>query len=77
MLLGLTIFLGGCFVLLQIYEMNEILFSLVDTTFHASSLCTVGLHFRHVLLGVIALTMIFILGVKVSGEYWCTTITWY
>ena len=76
-LLALTVFLGFCFVLLQIYEMKDILMKIVDTTFHASRLCTVGLHFRHVLLGVIGLRSILFIGAKSCGEYWCTVLTWY
>lgn len=77
LMLLLTIALGLCFVGLQIYELNEVGINLVDTSFHASSFCTVGLHFRHVLLGVVGLTTILVLGFKQAGWYRCTLVTWY
>nr|UFQ88659.1 cytochrome c oxidase subunit III [Divaricobothrium sp. LRP 10377] len=77
LLLLLTVFLGVGFVVLQLVEMNEIVVNIFDTTFHASSFCTVGLHFSHVILGAIALSFILIVGVQNAGEYRCTLITWY
>nr|APY18541.1 cytochrome c oxidase subunit 3 [Schyzocotyle acheilognathi] len=76
-LLALTIFLGFCFVGLQLYEMNEVFVNLVDTSFHASSFCTVGLHFSHVLVGVVGLVTILFLGSCNAGWYRCTLVTWY
>nr|UFQ88779.1 cytochrome c oxidase subunit III [Rhinebothroides sp. MZUSP 8014]UFQ88803.1 cytochrome c oxidase subunit III [Rhinebothroides sp. MZUSP 8016] len=76
-LLVLTILLGISFVFMQLAEMNEIGMNLIDTSFHASSFCTVGLHFSHVLLGVIGLCTILFIGVHKAGEYRCTLVTWY
>ncbi len=76
-LLGLTIFLGLGFVVLQLIEMNEISIKIFDTAFHASSFCTVGLHFSHVVLGVVALITVFWLGSTVAGFYRCSLVTWY
>nr|QXU59693.1 cytochrome c oxidase subunit 3 [Duthiersia expansa] len=76
-LLFLTIALGFSFVMLQIFEFNEILVNIVDSSFHASSFCTVGLHFTHVFLGVAALTLILVLGAIKVGDYRCTLVTWY
>nr|UFQ89103.1 cytochrome c oxidase subunit III [Dollfusiella sp. MZUSP 7992] len=76
-LLLLTIFLGASFVVLQIIEMNEISVIILDSAFHASSFCTVGLHFSHVILGVAGLTTVLLLSSKVAGHYRCTIITWY
>nr|QCP68148.1 cytochrome c oxidase subunit 3 [Fimbriaria fasciolaris] len=72
-----TIILGFSFVFLQMFEMEEIIMNIVDTTFHASSLCTIGLHFSHVILGVVGLTVILILGVKNLGHYRCSIVVWY
>nr|UFQ88443.1 cytochrome c oxidase subunit III [Rhinebothrium sp. LRP 10407] len=76
-LISLTVILGVSFVFLQLAELNEISLSMTDSSFHASSFCTVGLHFSHVLLGVVAMITLLIIGVQASGEYRCTLITWY
>lgn len=76
-LLFLTIALGISFIILQMYEMKEIIISLVDSSYHASRFCVIGLHFRHVLLGVVGLSIIFLLGAVAAGSYRCTLITWY
>nr|UFQ88947.1 cytochrome c oxidase subunit III [Rhinebothroides sp. MZUSP 8028]UFQ88959.1 cytochrome c oxidase subunit III [Rhinebothroides sp. MZUSP 8029] len=76
-LLVLTILLGICFVIMQLAEMNDISMNIVDSSFHASSFCTVGLHFSHVLLGIIGLSTILFIGVSKAGDYRCTLVTWY
>nr|UFQ89283.1 cytochrome c oxidase subunit III [Echeneibothrium multiloculatum] len=76
-LLVLTIVLGIFFVFLQLVEMSEIAIDIFDSSFYASSFCTVGLHFSHVVLGAIGLISILWLGVVQAGEYRCTLITWY
>nr|YP_009519784.1 cytochrome c oxidase subunit III [Paruterina candelabraria]AYD49578.1 cytochrome c oxidase subunit III [Paruterina candelabraria] len=75
--LAVTVILGLSFVVLQICEMDDILVNLFDTSFHASSLCTVGLHFSHVLLGIIGLISLLLVGSDKFGEYRCTVLTWY
>lgn len=76
-LLALTIILGASFIILQMYEMKEVAIKLVDRRFHASSFCTVGLHFSHVLIGVIGLCVILFLNSQNAGWYRCTLVTWY
>lgn len=76
-LLLLTIFLGVRFVFLQLFEMKEIFINIYDSSFHARRFCTVGLHFRHVVLGVVGLITIFYLGAVKAGLYRCTVVTWY
>nr|UFQ88635.1 cytochrome c oxidase subunit III [Anthocephalum sp. LRP 10372] len=76
-LLVLTIFLGLGFVGLQMAEMNEIGMNIFDSSFHASSFCTVGLHFSHVIIGAVGLIFILSVGVKAAGDYRCTLVTWY
>nr|YP_009517312.1 cytochrome c oxidase subunit III [Ligula intestinalis]AXO78663.1 cytochrome c oxidase subunit 3 [Ligula intestinalis] len=77
LLLLLTTLLGSGFVLLQLFEFNEIFINLIDSSFYASCFCTVGLHFLHVFVGVIGLSMVLYLGVKSAGIYRCTVVTWY
>nr|YP_009178846.1 cytochrome c oxidase subunit III [Pseudanoplocephala crawfordi]ALJ78641.1 cytochrome c oxidase subunit 3 [Pseudanoplocephala crawfordi] len=73
----LTIILGSMFIFLQMFEMEEIMINIYDTTFHASSFCTVGLHFSHVLLGVIALITVLTVSGKLLGYYHCSIVVWY
>lgn len=74
-LLVLTVVLGRMFVALQMYELHEVGIKLLDTTFHARRFCTIGLHFMHVLLGVIGLITLLFVGVANFGVYRCTVIT--
>lgn len=76
-LLLFTVILGFGFVGLQLYEVSGCEFNLLDSRFYASRFCVVGAHFRHVLLGVIGLSIILLYGVINVGEYYCTVITWY
>ncbi len=76
-LLFLTIILGISFVFLQLFEMKEIFINIYDRRFHARRFCTVGLHFSHVLLGVVGLTTILYISPLRAGMYRCRLITWY
>nr|BDI55381.1 cytochrome c oxidase subunit 3 [Cylindrotaenia japonica] len=76
-LLLFTIMLGVAFIIMQICEMDEIIVCILDSSFHASSFCTVGLHFSHVILGVIGLVTMLAVGINTFGEYRCTILTWY
>nr|YP_009049017.1 cytochrome c oxidase subunit III [Taenia arctos]BAP10790.1 cytochrome c oxidase subunit 3 [Taenia arctos] len=75
--LFLTVVLGLSFIMLQVFEMEDINVNIFDTSFHASSLCTVGLHFSHVLLGVIGLSTVLLVSSRMFGVYRCTVLTWY
>lgn len=75
--LVLTILLGGGFVCLQFVEMGEIIMNLFDSRFYASRFCTVGLHFSHVLVGLMGLITCLVVGSNVLGVYRCSIITWY
>lgn len=77
LLLLLTIMLGVLFIILQIFEMNEIYVNIFDSSFHASSFCTVGLHFSHVVIGIVGLLCILFIGIKELGHYRCSILTWY
>nr|NP_114373.1 cytochrome c oxidase subunit III [Hymenolepis diminuta]AAK51333.1 cytochrome oxidase subunit 3 [Hymenolepis diminuta] len=73
----LTVILGVSFICLQMVEMEEIIMNMYDTTFHASSFCTVGLHFSHVVLGVIGLATVLVVGSELFGYYRCSIVVWY
>nr|CDI70244.1 Cytochrome c oxidase subunit III [Echinococcus granulosus] len=77
LLLFMTIVLGLSFVVLQILEMEEVSCNIVDGSFYSSSFCTVGLHFSHVVLGVIGLVTLFLVGSDNFGVYRCTVLAWY
>lgn len=77
MLLLFTVFLGLAFVALQIIELGEAAMNGNDGRFYISSFCTVGLHFIHVLLGVLGLITVLAAGVDAFGVYRCSVITWY
>lgn len=76
-LLVFTLVLGILFVCLQLYELHEVVVGILDSSFHASRFCTVGLHFRHVMLGIVGLFTILIVGAVKFGLYRCSVITWY
>lgn len=76
-LLFLTVILGIRFVGLQLLELDEITVKIIDSRFHASRFCTVGLHFSHVLLGVVGLCTVLAVGRLKFGYYRCTVLTWY
>lgn len=76
-LLFFTVVLGFSFVALQICEMEEIAMNIYDTSFHASRFCTVGLHFIHVVIGVVGLSVILLVGDALMGFYRCSVMTWY
>lgn len=78
----LTLFLGLIFMGLQIYEYFNVLFRITDGIYGASFFMLTGLHFFHVLVGGIFITVGLIrfeyghfnkhhfIGLKVSGFYW-------
>lgn len=75
--LGLTIIFGFLFVMLQVFEFKEIIVNLYDTVFYASCFCTIGLHFRHVLLGVVGLVIALVSGFDIFGYYRSSIVVWY
>lgn len=52
----LTILLGSCFVLLQAFEFFDCGCDLLGGSYYATAFSTVGLHFTHVFLGLVALS---------------------
>lgn len=73
----ITIVLGSFFVYLQMLEMEEVIMNIYDNRFYASSFCTVGLHFRHVVLGLLGLVIVLLVGCYALGYYHCSLIVWY
>lgn len=76
-LLFLTMVLGLGFVVVQMWEMDEIIVNIYDNRFYARCFCTVGLHFRHVVLGLIGLGVVAWYGPKEFGYYRSTLVIWY
>nr|WRY68995.1 cytochrome c oxidase subunit 3 [Cichlidogyrus tilapiae] len=72
-----TILLGFGFIGLQMIEFSECPVFLVSSVYHACCFSAVGLHFSHVLIGVIGLINLLLVGVRVFGEYYSTLVVWY
>nr|YP_011008460.1 cytochrome c oxidase subunit 3 [Dactylogyrus tuba]WCF76304.1 cytochrome c oxidase subunit 3 [Dactylogyrus tuba] len=72
-----TLLLGAGFVWLQLIEFSECGVGILTSAYHASCICTVGLHFSHVLIGLILLTALFVVGDETYGEYYSTLFVWY
>nr|YP_009414355.1 cytochrome c oxidase subunit III [Dactylogyrus lamellatus]ALP29095.1 cytochrome c oxidase subunit III [Dactylogyrus lamellatus] len=72
-----TLVLGINFVLLQLEEFSECSITILDSVYHASCFCTVGLHFSHVVIGLLLLITLFIFGEEVFGSYYSTLFIWY
>lgn len=72
-----TILLGACFILLQLYEFYDCDCGLLYRVYYAAAFCTVGLHFSHVLLGLIVLRLVLYLGILHIGKYYVDLAVWY
>nr|QWV61010.1 cytochrome c oxidase subunit 3 [Euryhaliotrema johni] len=72
-----TILLGIAFVLLQFIEFSYCGVDLITSVYHACCFCTVGLHFTHVLIGLLLLIVLFCVGETVFGYYYATLMVWY
>lgn len=75
--LGVTILLGCFFVYLQMLEMEEVVMNIYDNSFYARRFCTVGLHFSHVVLGILGLITVLLVGCCSLGYYRCSLVVWY
>nr|YP_009756890.1 cytochrome c oxidase subunit III [Capsala pricei]QIK50407.1 cytochrome c oxidase subunit 3 [Capsala pricei] len=73
----LCIILGLGFVLLQLFEFSECEVNILSTSYHASCFSTVGLHFSHVVIGLILLSGCFYLKESNLGYYYSTAVVWY
>nr|YP_009650985.1 cytochrome c oxidase subunit III [Uvitellina sp. SSS-2019]QCY72811.1 cytochrome c oxidase subunit 3 [Uvitellina sp. SSS-2019] len=72
-----TIFLGCCFIGLQLVEFYDCGCDLSFCVYQASCFCTVGLHFLHVLGGVLALFVLFLIGEDFISGSTLDFIVWY
>nr|WRY68994.1 cytochrome c oxidase subunit 3 [Cichlidogyrus thurstonae] len=73
----ITILLGFGFIGLQMVEFSECPVYIVSSVYHACCFSAVGLHFSHVLIGVIGLINLLFVGVRVFGDYYSTLVVWY
>nr|YP_009681601.1 cytochrome c oxidase subunit III [Tracheophilus cymbius]QDP13008.1 cytochrome c oxidase subunit 3 [Tracheophilus cymbius] len=73
----LTIFLGCCFILLQVFEFYDCECDLTYCVYQACCLCTVGLHFSHVVGGVVALSWLYFLGEGAVSQSNINFVVWY
>ena len=76
-LLGSTVLLGACFIILQLYEFYDCDCGLLYSVYYAAAFCTVGLHFRHVLIGLIVLRVVLYLGRYTISTYYVDLAVWY
>nr|YP_010015763.1 cytochrome c oxidase subunit III [Thaparocleidus varicus]QOI72760.1 cytochrome c oxidase subunit 3 [Thaparocleidus varicus] len=73
-----TILLGLSFVYLQFEEFSECLYFIDSSAYYASCFCTVGLHFTHVVIGIILLLVLLLFFSKsVLSTYYCNLVIWY
>nr|WCH58141.1 cytochrome c oxidase subunit III [Holostephanus sp. FJ-2023] len=72
-----TILLGACFIVLQLYEFYDCDCSLLYSVYYAAAFCTVGLHFSHVLIGLIVLSVVLYLGSYAVSQYYVDLAVWY
>nr|AJR32853.1 cytochrome c oxidase subunit 3 [Paramphistomum leydeni] len=75
--LMLTLVLGLSFVVLQIFEMYDCECDWVYSVYYAACFSTVGLHFLHVVLGLLGLVVIFIFGDINLNVFYNDVVIWY
>ena len=75
--LAVTVVLGSGFVVLQMYEFFDCECDLLNNTYCATSFSTVGLHFMHVFLGLVALSVILFLGLNKISVHYINMGVWY
>jgi len=54
-----TLFLGRGFIVMQAFEFYDCDCDILFTVYNAARFCTVGLHFLHVVIGLVGLLVIF------------------
>ena len=73
----LTLLLGLGFVVLQMFEFYECECDWFYSVYYAASFSTVGLHFLHVVAGLVGLRLIFFLGQDQFKSYYMSVVVWY
>lgn len=74
--LGMSIVLGFCFVMLQIWEFFDCECDVLFCSYFGAAFCTVGLHFTHVFVGVLAMLVLFFSGWD-KNHFYARVIVWY
>nr|YP_009262381.1 cytochrome c oxidase subunit III [Homalogaster paloniae]ANI86957.1 cytochrome c oxidase subunit 3 [Homalogaster paloniae] len=72
-----TLVLGFSFVILQIFEMYDCECDWVYSVYYAACFSTVGLHFIHVVIGLIGLVVVFSFGDVNLNTFYNDVIIWY
>nr|YP_009138978.1 cytochrome c oxidase subunit III [Clinostomum complanatum]AJR27996.1 cytochrome c oxidase subunit III [Clinostomum complanatum] len=75
--LFLGVALGSCFLVIQVLEFYDCGFNLFSSVYAAVSFCTVGLHFLHVVIGLVILSILLMLGELVMDRYYADLCVWY
>lgn len=78
--LWFTVFLGLCFLFIQILEFYSCLNAWSDRYYYSCCFSVVGLHFSHVMIGLVGLSYMIYLSVKQDrclSYYYATIMVWY
>nr|YP_010690150.1 cytochrome c oxidase subunit III [Paragonimus iloktsuenensis]WBU12989.1 cytochrome c oxidase subunit III [Paragonimus iloktsuenensis] len=75
--LAVTIVLGLSFILLQAVEFYECECDVLNDVYYSSVFCTVGLHFSHVFVGVLGLSVLMLLGANTVKQSYDNVAVWY
>lgn len=71
------IILGFCFMLVQFFEFGDSPFYFIDCPYYVVAYSTIGLHFFHVLGGVLVLSTILCLGYLSFNRFYVEMSVWY
>nr|QDA21728.1 cytochrome c oxidase subunit 3 [Amphimerus sp. JM-2019] len=74
--LVLSLFLGACFIVLQFCEFYDCYCDFSYCSYFSAAFCTVGLHFLHVVLGLVAITVLLVRG-SLSEHFYVSVVVWY
>lgn len=74
--LGIRIMLGVGFIFLQLFEFFDCECDVLYRAYMGAAFCTVGLHFLHVLLGVVAMRVVLFSEIKFN-YYYSSLVIWY
>lgn len=72
-----TLVLGFSFVVLQVFEMYDCECDWVYSVYYAACFSTVGLHFLHVVVGLIGLVVVFVFGDVNLKVFYKDVVIWY
>nr|YP_010514545.1 cytochrome c oxidase subunit III [Diplodiscus japonicus]UXL86276.1 cytochrome c oxidase subunit 3 [Diplodiscus japonicus] len=72
-----TLVLGGCFMVLQMYEFYDCECNWSDSVYYAVCFSTVGLHFLHVLIGATGLAILLYMGSSNLSDFYSDIVVWY